>query len=66
MAYVRELNCQKCKKPGVRVEVVGRFNSSEGLFCGPCGKRRLQVLQGIETENIALERTRPDLIGKLR
>jgi len=66
MAYSHDLHCATCHKPGVRMEVIGRFNYSEGLFCAPCGKQRLKKLVEIESENIKLERARPELIGKLR
>lgn len=67
MAYIHELTCAgRCGRKNVSVEVIGRYNYSEGLFCSACGKRRLKALQKIETENSQLEKERPDLIGKLR
>ena len=66
MAYSHEIRCASCRTGKVTMEVIGRFNYSEGLFCTPCGKRRLKKLLEIEGKNVKLERERPDLIGKLR
>jgi hypothetical protein len=51
MAYIRELRnpCSSsgCDKQAV-VEVINRFNSSQGSFCRTHGQRRLRELEAAE------------------
>lgn len=72
MSYKVPLSCAgRCGRKNVSVEVFGRYNSSEGLFCASCGAKRLKGLERIERANDALIKKRrdedgPDAAEKLR
>ncbi len=50
MAYTRALparRCQTCGKPA-KIEVFGIRNASYGVYCTPCGNRKVKIVRASE------------------
>lgn len=57
MAHLRDLpKCMLCKAKPAVVELRGIRNESYGVFCRPCGEKRLVVIKQVEEDERELLR----------